>query len=108
MARREVLIAPAAEKDLFRLYAYIRDHGGGAKTGIDFVRRIRAQCEALRDFPERGNRRDDIRPGLRIIGFERRVVIAFTVNDRKVRIGRIFYGCRNYEALMGAKPESGR
>jgi hypothetical protein len=32
-------------------------------------------------FPERGRRRDDLRPGLRIIGFGRRVTIAFHVAD---------------------------
>lgn len=36
-------------------------------------------CMSLSEFPERGSRRDAVRPGLRILGFERRVVIAFSV-----------------------------
>jgi toxin ParE1/3/4 len=46
---------------------------------------------------ERGRRRDDIRPGLRIIGFERRVTVAFAVEEERVVILRIFYGGRDWE-----------
>jgi toxin ParE1/3/4 len=43
-------------------------------------------------FPERGCRRDDIRPGLLIIGFERRFPVAFSVSHERVTILRLFYG----------------
>jgi toxin ParE1/3/4 len=46
---------------------------------------------------ERGHRRDDVRPGLRIVGFERRITIAFTVSAEDVTILRIFYAGRNWE-----------
>ena len=60
-----------------------------------------AQGETLAAFPERGTRRDDVRSGLWIIGFERRVVIAYMILDTgDVEIGRIFYGGRDYEAIM--------
>ena len=45
-------------------------------------------------------RRDDLREGVRIIGFERRVSIAFTVNHDTVQIARIFYGGRDVEILL--------
>ena len=41
---------------------------------------------------ERGHLREDIRPDLRIVGFEKRVTIAFTIIDNRVVILRIFYG----------------
>jgi toxin ParE1/3/4 len=41
---------------------------------------------ALATFPERGTRRDDILPGLRTIGFERRATIAFRVLKTRVEI----------------------
>jgi toxin ParE1/3/4 len=44
-------------------------------------------------------RRDDIRPGLRVVGFERRGAIAFQVDDRRVTIPRILYRGRD---LAGA------
>ncbi len=49
--------------------------------------------------------RDDIRPGLRLGHFERRVVIAYLVTPDLVRIGRIFYGGQNYETLLGEPGE---
>jgi toxin ParE1/3/4 len=97
---REVVFRPAAERDLADLYAYIRDRGDGLAVAIGYVRRIRDYCESLRDFPDRGIKRDDIRAGLRIVGFERRVAIAFEFDARTVRIGRVFYGGRDYEALL--------
>ena len=49
----------------------------------------------MKDFPERGRQRDDLRPGLRIVGFERRVSIAFHVSPDTLVIDRIFYGGRD-------------
>jgi toxin ParE1/3/4 len=61
---------------------------------------------ALETFPERGTRRDDIRLGLRTIGFERRATIVFQVTRAEVVIVRIFYGGQDYErALRGEIPE---
>jgi plasmid stabilization system protein ParE len=61
---------------------------------------------ALETFPTRGRRRDDIRLGLRIVGFERRATIVFQVLRRDVIIVRIFYGGQEYErALRGATEE---
>jgi toxin ParE1/3/4 len=99
MARR-VIILPSAARDLHSLYTYIRDRSG-PEVAIGFVRRIRAYCEGFETIPERGRRRDDLRPGLRLVGFERRVVIAFTVTAATVEIGRILYGGRDVDALLG-------
>jgi len=104
MARR-VVFRPAAERDLAALYAYIRDANGGPEVAIGYVRRIRSFCEGLEPFPQRGVARDDIRPGLRLAHFERRVVVAFTVMPELVRIGRIFYGGRDYAALLDEDAE---
>jgi toxin ParE1/3/4 len=97
----KVLIRPSAERDLASLYAYIRVARGDSAIAIAYLRRIRTFCEGLATLPLRGIRRDDIRPGLRIISFERRLVIAFTVTAESVVIGRVFYGGRDFEALLG-------
>lgn len=52
---------------------------------------------------ERGTQRDDIMPGLRIIGFERRVTIAFTVEETQITILRVFYGGKNWENEWGER-----
>jgi toxin ParE1/3/4 len=101
----ELVFRPAAERDLAELYAYIRDARGEPAVAIAYVRRIRAFCEGLVTFPERGTRRDDIRIGLRLASFERRVVVAFEIVPGKVRIGRILYGGRDIEMLLGEGSE---
>jgi toxin ParE1/3/4 len=45
--------------------------------------------------------RDDIRPGLRVVGFERRVTIAFAVGEAGVTIVRVFYGGQDWEEALG-------
>jgi toxin ParE1/3/4 len=37
---------------------------------------------------------------MRVVGFERRVTIAFSVQEERVTILRIFYGGRNWEEIM--------
>ncbi len=78
--RRKVVIQLSAEADLDSLYEYIALDS--PQNAVEFIRRIRKQCGRLSDFPERGSRRDDLRRGLRILGFERRVVIAFRILDK--------------------------
>jgi toxin ParE1/3/4 len=43
----------------------------------------------------RGARRDDLKKGLRVLGFERRVAIAFRVTDSQVIVARVLYGGRD-------------
>ncbi len=58
------------------------------------------QCESLKTFPMRGARRDDIRPGLRVFGFRRRVSIAFEIVGEVVTILGIFYGGQTFETAF--------
>ncbi len=51
-------------------------------------------------MPKRGTRRDDIRAGLRTMGFERRATIVFQVMKTEVIIIRIFYGGQDYERRL--------
>jgi toxin ParE1/3/4 len=95
----KVSFRPGAEADLFALYRYISDRSGPVRAG-DYIARIEAACMALATFPERGTKRDDLAPGIRTMGFERRATIAFRVEGDTVRIVRIFYGGRDYEAYF--------
>ena len=90
----EVVFAPEAQLDLLDLYDVIAENGDDERA-LAYVERIQAACLRLAVFPERGTRRDDIRPGLRVIGFERRVVIAFHVGTERVTIDRVLYGGRD-------------
>ena len=96
MKRRQVIFTPEARGDLFELYDWIAANAG-ASVAISYVERIEAYCLGFDIVSERGHRRDDISPGLRIVGFERRVTIAFAVDDDSVTILRMFYGGRDWE-----------
>ncbi len=94
MARKVVLLA-SASRELTELGLYIASQSN-AKVANDYLDRIYAACIGLATFPERGRRRDDILPGLRTIGFERRVTIAFRVLKTQVQIVTIAYGGRDF------------
>jgi toxin ParE1/3/4 len=89
----KVILHREAERELGELYDYIADQAGAA-TAWNFISGIRDFCMELTTFPERGTRQDHIRKGLRVVGYKRRVSIAFTVTERTVVILGIFYGGR--------------
>ena len=91
--KREVVLRPVAVSDLKNLYDFIERES--PVSAARYVERIEEYCRKLADFPERGTRRDDLRPGLRVVGFRRRVHIAFVVSPERVEIARILYGGRD-------------
>ena len=98
MAHR-VVFSPEAEAHLVSLYREIAHHKS-AGIADRFTDSIVDYCEGFEISPFRGRRRDDIRPGLRIVGFRRRATIAFVVDDKSVVILGVFYRGRNYESEL--------
>lgn len=94
-----VVFRPAAEQDLFDLYAYVAENDGRMRAAA-LIDRVEAACLHLAEFPERGRRRDDLMPGLRILPLDRRVTIAFCITDDQVDIIRVFYAGRDFESLL--------
>jgi toxin ParE1/3/4 len=70
-----------------------------AETASRFTDGIIDHIAKLSAFPKRGTPRDDLRPGLRTISW-RRVTIAFVVEARDVVVTGVFYGGRDFEALI--------
>jgi toxin ParE1/3/4 len=73
-----VIFTPRAERHVETLYDYMAERAGEVRAEA-YITRIVAFCLSPTTFPLRGNQRDDLLPGLRTIGFERRVAIAFVV-----------------------------
>lgn len=74
--------------------------GAPAEIAARFTGGIVTYCESLSTLPARGNRRDDIRPGLRVTSYRKRVAIAFHVDeDRVVNIG-VVYGGQDYAPAL--------
>ncbi|MGI3212215.1 type II toxin-antitoxin system RelE/ParE family toxin [Roseovarius tibetensis] len=99
MKQYQVIFAPEARDDLFALYDWIAA-AASSDTALSYIERIETYCLGFTHAAERGTCRDDIRPGMRVVGFERRVTIAFSANEERVTILRIFYGGRNWEEIM--------
>ena len=98
-AQRRVVFRREALTQLDELYDFVAAAGSPLAAG-DLLDAIVTFCEDLAPFPLRGTARDDIRPGLRTIGFRRRAVIAFVVGDDSVVILGVFYGGRDYEPVL--------
>jgi plasmid stabilization system protein ParE len=63
-----VVFTPEALTQLEAIEDYIARHAGDRVAG-DFVDAIVERCSRLDLFPQRGVPRDDMRPGLRVLGF---------------------------------------
>ena len=96
MKPRDIIFAPEASADLLALYEWISAKAS-PHVAISYIDRLERYCSSFDLASERGHARDDIRPGLRIIGFERRITIAFMVRDQTVTILRLFYGGQNWD-----------
>ncbi len=99
MKERSVEFAPEASEDLLQLYDWIAA-AASPETAIRYIDRIEVFCERLRHASDRGDIRNDIRPGLRIVGFERRVTVAFMVTETRVTVLRLMYGGQNWEQQL--------
>lgn len=100
MKARRVQFSPETRQDLFQLFDWIAT-ASSVLVAARYAERLEKTCLALNLAAERGHRRDDVRPGLRIMGFERRVTIAFEVSPDTVTILRLFYGGQNWEEQFG-------
>ena len=99
MKGRTVIFTPEAEDDLQALYVRTANVAGPV-IAFNYLSRIEAFIRRLDLFPERGRTRDEVRAGLRVIGFERRVSIAFTVRPETVVILRLFPRGKEWERVF--------
>ena len=81
------------------LHSYISERAG-ERVADRYVDRIVRYCEGFDVFPIRGASRDDILQGLRIVGFERRVTIAFMLAAEAILIEGVFYGGQDFAAKL--------
>lgn len=101
MKRRGVVLSPEASDDLDSLYDWIADRAS-PPVALAWIERLESHILGFDVASERGTRRDDIRPGLRVTGYERRVSIAFHVTETHVVILRVLYGGQDWtEAIEG-------
>ena len=99
MIRRAIEFAPEARDDLLAIYDWIAD-AASPESALGYLQRLETFIAGFDVASERGTRRDDVRPGLRTIGFERRATIAFAVAADRVSILRVFYAGRDWQSAL--------
>ncbi|MGV3491093.1 MAG: type II toxin-antitoxin system RelE/ParE family toxin [Devosia sp.] len=88
-----VVLARTAQNDLKKIGRWISE-AGAPRTGQRYVARIKQRLAKLGDAPEVGRPYGYNDPGLRIIGYERRIMIAYRVEKTRIIVARVFYGDR--------------
>lgn len=90
---RSVVFAPEALADLSDFVDYLVPLAGEAiaRRAVD---KLIDYCQDFSLFPERGQSYDDIRQGLRVVGYRRRASIAFVVMADRIMILRVFISGR--------------
>ncbi len=91
-----VIYSPKAQSQLSNIFEFISAKAS-EEIAAKFVTSIIDYCDGFETFPERGLLRDDLRNGLRIIGYKKRVTIAFYVDEINVVILGIYYGGQDFE-----------
>jgi toxin ParE1/3/4 len=96
LARYKVVLMSEAIADLSGIRRYIQFEAS-EEIAEGYIDRIEAFCRGFDILPYRGAPRDDIRAGLRVAIFERRVTIAYRIADDKVIILRVLGPGRNVQ-----------
>ena len=97
MKSHDVILAPEAIADIGSIRDWIEQSGGDGAAD-DFLSRLEAFLAKYSVAPLRGTPRTLVRPGLRVVGFERRLTIAFCVVGERVEILRVFSAGRDWES----------
>lgn len=99
MKQYRLEFGPDAATQLEELFEYVAE-SGSPSGAARFTESIVAFCERVAIAPMIGTPRDDVRPGLRTIGYKKRVVVAFVVGEEAVSVIGIYYGGREYESSL--------
>ncbi len=98
----KVYLMPDAIKDLEHIYEYISTESDFPERAWAFIEKLRLKCQKLETDPLRGQQRNDLMKDLRIYPLNKKTIAAFTVDEKQqtVRTLNIFYGGRDYEAII--------
>ena len=99
----KLVYRPRANEDLEGIYRFIAQDSPTRAFG--FIEKIQLRCDLLREYPEQGRARPDLKPGLRVIPYGRSVVITYRVTGDTIEVLRIFYGGQDYETIMSGDGE---
>jgi plasmid stabilization system protein ParE len=100
-----IIFTPEAEEQLAAIYHYIAT-AASPKIAERYTNAIVSYCEGLTTFPHRSAQHNEIRPGLLLTNYKKRVVIAYTVEVETISIIGVFYGGQDYQATLDPELDS--
>jgi toxin ParE1/3/4 len=72
----------------------------GSNVADAYMLRLKGFLRGFDIASERGTLRNDIRENLRIVGFEKRLNVSFSVTETSVFILRVFWGGQNWQEVL--------
>jgi toxin ParE1/3/4 len=98
MKTRGVVYSRTARADMIAIFRWLAEEAT-VLSAIAIVDDLEQFIDRLDVASERGTRRDDLVPGLRIIPHKRAQVAVYVENDT-VMVARVFYGGQDWESLL--------
>lgn len=95
----DVQLSALAIEDLIALQRWVSAEAN-IPTADGYLARIEERIAALADFPNRGSPRDDLIAGLRTLTFERRLLIAYSVDGKIVTVQRVINALRDLAPML--------
>lgn len=95
----DVQLSALAIEDLIALHQWVNVEAD-IPTADGYLARIEERIAALADFPNRGSPRDDLVAGLRTLTFERRLLIAYSVDRKIVTVQRVINAFRDLAPIL--------
>ncbi|MER0237516.1 type II toxin-antitoxin system RelE/ParE family toxin [Fulvimarina sp. MAC8] len=99
-----VRFLPLAQTDLEDIYRFVAVTADNPRRAALFTDRIVDRAEKIGDAPYGGVARPDLGEGIRMVPFEKSAVILYTVGDEEVLVVNVFYGGKDYAAILNAGP----
>ena len=91
------IISPLAKQELKEINRYIARFNSNAARRL--INRIKQQCKLLADFPEMGQKCDELEPDLRSFPVENYMIFYRSI-DHGVQIVRVISGYRDLEMIF--------
>ena len=96
----EVVWRPEARDDLYAIYDWIAGQAD-PDTAFAHTSRIEGFVQRLSQFPNLGTPRFELATGLRKVTFERRVIVAYRVENGAVHVVRLIHAARDFGWVFG-------
>lgn len=95
----KVVYSAKAAYQIEKLERYIAKRSSAAIASA-YIERLQVRCEKIALAPLQGTRHDEYRTGVRTLGFERRLSIAFRIKNSTVLILAIAYAGRRIQTNL--------